>query len=79
MTITIDVPQEEEARLEAEAAKDGQSTEQYIRESFHTWLCLVASEPDTEETLLRDMQALSYSSFREVWDNEEDAVYDTLR
>ena len=78
MTMTIDISPETEARLDAEAASRGQAPDEYIRESFQAWLSLVVPEPDTEETLFQDMQALSRSTLEEYWLNDEDAVYDTL-
>jgi len=76
--MTIDISPETEARLDAEAASRGQAADEYIRESFQVWLSLVVPEPDTEETIFRDMQALSWSTLEEYWLNDEDAVYDTL-
>lgn len=37
-----------------------------------------ADENESEETLFREMQAISLKALTECWDNEEDAVYDTL-
>ena len=36
------------------------------------------SQDESEEELIRDGLALSERTLREVWDNEEDAVYDHL-
>lgn len=36
------------------------------------------SEDESESALIRDGLALSERALREVWDNEEDAVYDQL-
>lgn len=41
-------------------------------------LDMSAREVDTEETLLSDWLTASTASLSEVWDNEEDAVYDRL-
>ena len=41
-----------------------------------TMLDLSAREEESEASLMRDWQAASMPSLMEVWDNEEDAVYD---
>jgi excisionase family DNA binding protein len=41
-------------------------------------LDLSAREEETEATLVADWLAASTASLTEVWDNEEDAVYDRL-
>jgi excisionase family DNA binding protein len=41
-------------------------------------LDLSVTAPETEETLVSDWLAASTASLTEVWDNEEDAVYDKL-
>ncbi len=74
--MTIDIPPEAKARLEAEAARQRMATDEYTRESFQLWLSLAVPEPDTEETLFKDMQALSMPTLAEYWLNDEDAVYD---
>ena len=38
----------------------------------------VRLEIEVKKSLVTDWQALSYRSLWEVWDNEEDAVYDKL-
>lgn len=78
MTMTIDISPEVKARLEAEAASQGQAPDEYARESFQIWLSLAIPEPDTEEALFKDMQALSLPTLEEYWLNDEDAVYDAL-
>jgi len=78
MTMTIDISPDVKARLEAEAASRGQAPDEYVRESFQSWLSLAVPEPDTEEALFKDMQALSLPTLEEYWLNDEDAVYDTL-
>lgn len=78
MTMTIDISPEAKARLEAEAARQGMAAAEYTRESFEIWLSLAVSEPATEETLFKDMQALSVPTLEEYWLNDEDAVYDSL-
>lgn len=37
-----------------------------------------AYDADENESEEADWQAISYRSFQDYWDNEEDAVYDTL-
>ncbi len=78
MTLTIDISPETEAQLEAEAANRGQAPDEYARESFHIWLSLAASNPDTDEAAFQDMRALSLPTLEEYWINEEDAAYDNL-
>lgn len=41
-------------------------------------LDLTAQEQETEESLVSDWLAASSRSLKEVWDNEEDAIYDQL-
>lgn len=41
-------------------------------------LDLAAREEETEATLVADWLGASLPSLREVWDNEEDAIYDQL-
>jgi hypothetical protein len=41
-------------------------------------LDLSAHEEETEASLVHDWLAASTPSLREIWDNEEDAVYDQL-
>jgi len=76
--MTIDISPEVKAWLEAESASRGQDPDEYVRESFQTWLSLAVPEPDTEEALFKDMQALSVPTLEEYWLNDEDAVYDAL-
>ena len=78
MTVTIDISPEVQARLGAEAARQGMDTEQYIRESSQTWLSLTIKDPDMEEAAFADMRALSLPTLQEYWINEEAAVYDSL-
>ena len=76
MTMTIDITPETEALFKAEAARRGQATDDYVRESFQIWLSLAT--PDTEEKLFEDIRALSLPTLEEYWLNDDDAVYDTL-
>ena len=78
MTMTIDISPEAQARLDAEASRQGMDTDEYTRVSFQTWLSLTMKDPDTEESAFADMRALSLPTLQEYWINEEDAVYDTL-
>ena len=78
MTMTIDISSEAQARLDAEAARQGMDTDEYTRVSFQTWLSLTMKDPDTEESAFADMRALLLPTLQEYWINEEDAVYDTL-
>ena len=41
-------------------------------------LDLTAQEQETEKSLVSDWLAASSRSLKEVWDNEEDAIYDQL-
>jgi excisionase family DNA binding protein len=41
-------------------------------------LDLTAQEQETEASLVSDWLAVSSRSLKEVWDNEEDAIYDQL-
>jgi hypothetical protein len=76
MTLTLEVPLDAQVRLETAAAERGQDTDDYIRESFQIWLCLMVSE--TEEEAFQAARALSLPTLEEHWINEHDAVYDTL-
>ena len=78
MTLTlVDVSPETEAWLEEEAQKRGQERElvaKLAREAFSSR----QREEDAERELMADWQAFSYRSLWEIWDNESDAIYDTL-
>lgn len=75
MTLTIDISPETGAWLEEEATKRGQSQEQVAKLALEA---LSQQRQDTDAALAADWQALSYHSLWEIWDNEEDAVYDRL-
>lgn len=77
MTLTIDLSSETETWLQQEAAKRGQTQEQVARLALEAF-SVTQQEQEAENELARDWQALSYRSLWEVWDNEEDAVYDQL-
>ena len=76
MTLTLEIPSEAQSRLEVAAQERGQATDDYIRESFQTWLSLTAAE--TEDEAFQAARALSLPTLEELWINEHDAVYDTL-
>ena len=77
MTMTIDISPETEAWLEEEARKRGQEREMVAKLALEAFSARQREE-DAEHRLLADWQALSYRSLWEVWDNDSDAVYDTL-
>ncbi len=77
MTMTIDISPETEAWLEAEAQKRGQEREVVAKMALEAFSARQREE-EAENALVADWQALSYHSLWEVWDNEEDAVYDKL-
>ena len=78
MTLTlVDVSPETEAWLEEEAQKRGQERELVAKLALEAFSARQREE-DAERSLLADWQALSYRSLWEIWDNESDAVYDTL-
>lgn len=77
MTVTIDLSPETELWLQEEAAKRGQSHEQVARIALET-LSAAQRGQKAEDALARDWQAVSCRSLWEIWDNEEDAVYDHL-
>jgi predicted transcriptional regulator len=77
MTMTIDISPETEAWLEAEAQKRGQEREVVAKMALEAFSARQREE-EAESALVADWQALSYRSLWEVWDNEEDAVYDKL-
>jgi len=77
MTMTIDISPETEAWLADEARKRGQAREMVAKLALEAF-SLKQREEDAERLLQADWQALSYRSLWEVWDNESDAIYDTL-
>lgn len=77
MTLTLEVPADAQVQLETAAAKRGQATDEYIRESFQIWLSLTTAS-ETEEEAFQAARALSLPTLEELWINEHDAVYDTL-
>ena len=78
MTLTlVDVSPETEAWLEEEAQKRGQERELVAKLALEAFSARQREE-DAERELMADWQALSYRSLWEIWDNESDAVYDTL-
>lgn len=78
MTLTlVDVSPETEAWLEKEAKQRGQERELVARLALEAFSARQREE-EAERELMADWQALSYRSLWEIWDNESDAVYDTL-
>ena len=77
MTLTLEVPPDAQVRLETAAAERGQATDEYIRESFQTWLSLTTAT-EAEEDEFQSARALSLPTLEELWINEHDAVYDSL-
>ena len=75
-TLTLEIPAEAQSYLEATAQGQGQTIDEYVRESFRIWLCLTA--PDTEKAYFEDIRALPLPTLQELWINEYDAIYDTL-
>lgn len=77
MTMTSDISPETEAWLVEEARKRGQARERVATLALEAFSAKQREE-DAERLLQDDWQALSYRSLWEVWDNESDAIYDTL-
>ena len=77
MTMTIDISPETEAWLEEEAQKRGQEREMVANLALEAFSARQREE-EAERSLAADWQAASYRSLWEVWDNEEDAVYDSF-
>ncbi len=77
MTMTIDISPETEAWLEGEAQKRGQEREVVAKLALEAFSARQREE-EAESALVADWQTLSYRSLWEVWDNEEDSVYDKL-
>lgn len=77
MTLTLDLLPETEAWLEEEAKKRGQEREVVAKLALDAFSAQQREET-AERALLADWQALSYRSLWEVWDNDSDAIYDTL-
>ena len=77
MTMTIDISPETEAWLEEEAQKRGQERELVAKLALEAFSARQREE-EAESSLIADWQAASYRSLWEIWDNEEDAVYDKL-
>lgn len=77
MTMTIDISPETEAWLGEEAQKRGQERELVAKlalEAFSTR----QREEGAERSQFADWQTASYRLLWELWDNEQDAVYDKL-
>ena len=76
MTLTIDTSPEMETRLQQEAAKHGQDTSEFVLSALE--LLLAGRETETDASAFADTRAMSQKTLLEYWDNDEDAVYDTL-
>jgi len=72
--MTVDISPE--AWLEEEAQKRGQEREMVAKLALEAFSARQREE--AERSLVADWQPLSLRSLWEVWDNEEDAVYDSL-
>lgn len=77
MTMTIDISPETEAWLDEEAQKRGQERELVAKLALEAFSARQREE-EAERSLFADWQTASYRSLWEIWDNEEDAVYDKL-
>ncbi len=77
MTMTIDVSPETGAWLEEESRRRGQSWETVAKLALEAF-SIKQREEDAERSQFADWQTASYRSLWELWDNEQDAVYDKL-
>ena len=75
--MTIDVSPETEAWLDEEAQKRGQERELVAKLALEAFSARQREE-EAERSLFADWQAASYRSLWELWDNEQDAIYDKL-
>ncbi|CAN5397951.1 hypothetical protein BH10ACI2_BH10ACI2_02110 [soil metagenome] len=73
MTLTIEIKDTKKKSLEAMAIEDGKGINQFVAEIIDDYL----DKNNTERRELRRIMTLSEPSFEE-WNNEEDAIYDTL-
>lgn len=78
MTLTIDLTPDMETRLHEEAAKQGQAPKEYAQQAFEHLLGLNPEQEETEAAFTAAWSAASNRSLQEIWDNDEDAVYDHL-
>ena len=78
MTLTIDITPEMETRLQQEAARHGQEPAAYALTALQQALKLTAEPNGAEVILLAEWRGASHRSLQELWDNDEDAVYDHL-
>ncbi len=75
MTYTIELTPEMRSRLEQEAAKRGQGPSDVVAEALEM---LLRGQEESADTSFADVRGMSNRSLQELWDNDEDAVYDCL-
>ena len=73
MTLTIEIEEIKKKSLEKIAAENGKKVSEFIKDILDEYLR--RNRVETEE--ISGMMKLSETSFSE-WDNEEDAIYDTI-
>jgi DNA anti-recombination protein RmuC len=73
MTLTIEIEEIKKKSLEKIAAENGKKISEFVKDILDEYLS--RNRAETEE--ISTMMKLSETSFKE-WDNEEDAVYDTI-
>ena len=73
MTLTIEIEEVKKKSLEKIAAENGKKMSEFVKDILDDYL--LRNRAETEE--IKRMMKLSETSFSD-WDNEEDAVYDTL-
>lgn len=77
MTLTIKIDLPKQKTLEEIAKDKGKNVSEVVSELIDDFLQNQAKQKRTEELTNKGLMNLSESSFAE-WDNEEDAIYDTL-
>jgi predicted transcriptional regulator len=75
MAYTIELTPEMQTRLEREAARRGQEPSAIVAEALET---LWAERNESADATFADMRGMSRTTLHEYWDNDEDAIYDTL-
>lgn len=75
---SIDLTPEMETRLQEEAVKHGQEPAVFALMALQHGLGLIAGQLGTEDALMIEWRGASHRSLQELWDNDEDAVYDKL-
>jgi hypothetical protein len=76
MTLTIDITPELETRLQQEAAKQGLATPEFVRSMLEQ--LMDGRDIESDAIAFEDLRAISRRSLQELWDNDEDMIYDTL-